>query len=393
MISSTQLKVPRCQDLDNKINSQNCASSVAIGSWSGGRFMHYGQALDDEEYYALFQCAWNAGIRTFITADVYGKGRADILLGNALKGIPRESYKLISMIGHDFYNGSRSGNRGYPRFTDPQLRKEGNYYNYLEMAVSQSLKRLKTNYFDAIFLHNPDEIGYTNYSIWNSLYRFKKEGVTEKIGVAPGPANGFVIDLIHLFRNYGSLIDYCMAILNPLEPWPGKFILDECEKQQIRVVTRVADYGGVLFGHMRDDHYFADGDHRAYRAEGWVAGANEKIQKFSSIAERHNMSVMQLATSWALSQKAVGIVTPTFVKEQGEQIDDVFSRVRDVANTPLLQLSLAECAEIECIGDNTGCMPMKGASKRYKNERRPDEWEMRPELQMIAMEIGWNMNW
>jgi aryl-alcohol dehydrogenase-like predicted oxidoreductase len=95
-------------------------TTTAIGTWSGGRFMHFGEPLDDERLTALLRPG--GGIDTVITADVYGAGEADRALGEALTGINRESYCLIGAIGHDFYEGERDGAKGFPRFTDPGLR-------------------------------------------------------------------------------------------------------------------------------------------------------------------------------------------------------------------------------------------------------------------------------
>jgi aryl-alcohol dehydrogenase-like predicted oxidoreductase len=97
-------------------------------------------------------------VRTFVTADVYGVGRADALLGEALKGIPREEYCLVGIVGHDIYEGIRQGSKGYPRFTDPSLRGPEKYYDYLKMATEKSLERCQTSKFDLLMLHNPDSI-------------------------------------------------------------------------------------------------------------------------------------------------------------------------------------------------------------------------------------------
>ena len=53
---------------------------TAFGTWSGGRFMHFGEMLDDERFIALIRLAYDSGIRTFVTSDVYGNGRADEML-------------------------------------------------------------------------------------------------------------------------------------------------------------------------------------------------------------------------------------------------------------------------------------------------------------------------
>ena len=53
---------------------------TAFGTWSGGRFMHFGEAISDDRFLELIQLAYSSGIRTFITSDVYGVGRADQML-------------------------------------------------------------------------------------------------------------------------------------------------------------------------------------------------------------------------------------------------------------------------------------------------------------------------
>ena len=130
---------------------------VAVGTWSGGRFMHFGEALPDERLEALLRPG--DGIRTLITADAYGAGEADSLLGRALSGVPRSDFSLVGAVGHDFYEGERDGPRGFPRFTDPRLRGPAGYRDYLRMATERSLERCGVDSFDLLLLHNPDRRG------------------------------------------------------------------------------------------------------------------------------------------------------------------------------------------------------------------------------------------
>ncbi|HEY2217088.1 MAG TPA: aldo/keto reductase, partial [Solirubrobacteraceae bacterium] len=135
-------------------------SASAIGTWSGGRFMHFGEPLADDRLLALLRPG--DGIDTVISADAYGAGEADSLLGRALAGCRREDYCLIGAIGHDFYEGEREGAKGFPRFTDRRLRDESGYADYIRMAAERSLQRLGAEAFDLLLLHNPDRTGYTS---------------------------------------------------------------------------------------------------------------------------------------------------------------------------------------------------------------------------------------
>ena len=157
-------------------------TTTAYGTWSAGRFMHFGETLSEERFLSCIGTAWDAGIRTFVTADVYGNGKADELLGQALAAYPREEYSLVGMLGHDFYEGQRQGARGYPRFTDPELHQPGHYRDYLRKACEKSLERCRTDRFDLLMLHNPDETGYTSTAVWDGLRALKSEGLAVRLG-------------------------------------------------------------------------------------------------------------------------------------------------------------------------------------------------------------------
>ena len=85
-------------------------------------------------------CAPTSGIPTVLTADAYGAGEADRLLGRALEGLDRDAYCLVGAVGHDFYDGEREGAKGFPRFTDPRLRGPDGYAAYLRTATERSLR-------------------------------------------------------------------------------------------------------------------------------------------------------------------------------------------------------------------------------------------------------------
>ena len=221
---------------------------TAYGTWNGGRFMHFGEPLSDERFISVLQHAYQSGIRTFMTSDVYGNGAADEMLGRALSGLPRDSYSLVGLIGHDFYKGERVGSKGFPRFTDPLLRQPNDYADYIEMATEQELKRCGVDHFDCLMLHNPDFTGFSSDAVWKGMDRVKEQKLTHRLGVAPGPANGFSLDLLLCFERFGPLLDWAMVILNPLEPWPGNLCLQGAIQQNIKLITRVVDHGGLFHG-------------------------------------------------------------------------------------------------------------------------------------------------
>ena len=99
------------------------------------------------------------------------------------------------------------------------------------MATERSLERFGIEAFDLLLLHNPDRTGYTNEAVWDGWRRCARRASRALLGVAPGPANGFTLDLIACFERFGELIDWAMVILNPLEPWPGELVLPAAARQ------------------------------------------------------------------------------------------------------------------------------------------------------------------
>jgi aryl-alcohol dehydrogenase-like predicted oxidoreductase len=356
---------------------------LALGTWSGGRFMHFGEPLGDERLAALLRP--DDAISTVITADAYGGGQADELLGRALQGLPREGYRLVGAIGHDFYEGEREGAKGYPRFTDPRLRGPEGYADYVRMAAERSLERLGASAFDLLLLHNPDRTGYTSPVVWEALRTLRDEGLTARLGVAPGPANGFTLDVIDCFERFGEVIDWAMVILNPLEPWPGELVLPAAREHGVKLITRVVDYGGLFWDDVRPGHAFAARDHRGFRPAGWVEAGRERLERLLPIADRHGLTPMQLACQWNLAHEPVACVVPTLIQEPGDGAKPIEDKREELAAVPAsVVLDAGEVAEIRAIGDNTGCMALKGASPQFAGEPQPDRWPLDGDLQELA---------
>jgi aryl-alcohol dehydrogenase-like predicted oxidoreductase len=337
--------------------------------------MRFGEEIEEERLEALLRP--DEGISTVLTADVYGEGAADELLGRALAGVPRDSHSLVGAVGHDFYEGQRAGPKGFPRFTDPSLRGPDSFGDYLRMATERSLERLGASAFDLLLLHNPDRTGYESEAVWDAMAALRDRGLADAIGVAPGPANGFTLDLINCLERFGDRIDWAMIILNPLEPWPGELCLDAAARNDVRVITRVVDYGGLFWGDLTPSTPLGERDHRAFRPQGWIEAGVEKLDALAPIAERRDLTPLQLACAWNLAHEAVECVVPTLIQEAGATARPIEGKRAELAALPEhAQLADEEVAEIRAIGDNTGCMTLKGASPEHEGAERPDRWEL-----------------
>jgi aryl-alcohol dehydrogenase-like predicted oxidoreductase len=362
---------------------------TAIGTWSGGRFLHFGEAIEEDRLAALVRPG--GGVDTVLSADAYGQGEADELLGRALEGVPRDEYSLVGAVGHDFYEGERDGPRGYPRFTDPSLRGPDEYADYLRMAAERSLARLGQDRFDVLLLHNPDRTGYESEAVWDGMAALREAGLTGQIGVAPGPANGFTLDLIRCLERFGDRIDWAMLILNPLEPWPGELPLPSAAREQVSVITRVVDYGGLFWDDLVPGAELERSDHRSFRPDGWIERGRERLERLRPLAEVSGLTPMQLACQWNLAHEAVECVVPTLIQEVGDGARPIEQKRSELAALPAEQrLDHAQVAEIREIGDNAGSMVLKGASPEHEGEEKPDRWGLEPDL--VAAGERWGID-
>ncbi len=357
--------------------------------------MHFGEPLEDARLLALLRPG--EGIDTVITADVYGAGEADLMLARALAGVPRESYCLVGAVGHDFYTGRREGAKGYPRFTDPQLRGPEEYAQYIRTATERSLDRCGVEHFDLLLLHNPDRIGYSSSAVWEGMQAVREAGLTRLLGIAPGPANGFTLDLLDCMVRFGTQIDWAMIILGPLEPWPGELVLPAAAAHAVQVITRVVDYGGLFHDDVLAGHSFADTDHRKFRPDGWVQEGREKLERMRPLAERRGLTMLQLACAWNLAQPQVRCVAPTLIQERGASARAIEEKRSELAALAALAperadergwLSTEELREIREIGENAGCMALKGASLEHEGPARADRWGLDDELAAVAERWG-----
>ena len=161
-----------------------------------------------------------------ITADVYGAGDADrAARARARRRSARAATASWARSATTSTRASATAPKGFPRFTDPRCAGPSATASYLRMATERSLERCGVERFDVLLLHNPDRIGYTSEAVWEGMAALRERASTRMLGVAPGPANGFTLDVIGCLERFGELIDWAMIILNPLEPWPGELVL------------------------------------------------------------------------------------------------------------------------------------------------------------------------
>jgi hypothetical protein len=103
------------------------------------------------------------------------------------------------------------------------------------------------------------------------------------------------------------------------------------------------------------------------------------------VAERHGLTMLQLACQWNMAHEPVRCVAPTLIQEPGDGARTIEEKRAELAAVPAeVVLSDEDVAEIRAIGDNTGCMALKGASPQFSGEPQPDRWPLDGSLAELA---------
>jgi len=148
------------------------------------------------------------------------------------------------------------------------------------------------------------------------------------------------------------------------------------------------DHGGIFHDDVKPGHVFGTRDHRTFRPAGWVEAGVRKLDAMRPIAEKHGLTMLQLASIWNLSQSPVKSVIPTLTQEvpqtNGVTVKTMAQKIEELATLPDIKLSADEVAEIAAIGQNKGCMDLKGGTPDHTGDPLPDRWSLTPDLLDVA---------
>lgn len=260
---------------------------IGFGGWPiSGR--SYGPVRDEDSLDAL-EAAWDSGVRFFDTADVYGEGHGEVLLGSFLKKKPRDGIVIATKGGWDFYQGGHK-----KKFTRDHLR----------FACEKSLQRLSVGTIDLYQLHNPSLKALREEGVLDILESFQKEGKIRFIGVSVHTEKEALAALedprIHTIQAAFNLLDQRMA---------GK-VFCEAQKKGVGVVIREPLASGILGGHYLPSHEFPKDDHR----RRWVPEKRksdwQKVECFKGFLEGKKITLARAALEFTLAFDAVSVVIP-----------------------------------------------------------------------------------
>ena len=306
-------------------------SEVGFGTWTLAS--DWWGHVDDKQ--GMLHAAFDAGITFIDTAPVYGNdGVGETMLAELLAS-HRDEIVLTTKFGYDI-----DAARQFPGQSErPQdWRPES-----LRTQLEDSLRRLGTEHIDLYQLHNARIEPILDDDLWAELESLRTEGKVRELGVALGPAIGWVEEGLQSVRQ--RPIVSLQTVFNIIEQEPGLTFAKASRVGEgaIGMIARVPHASDVLTGKVTPDTVFPKEDHRSHRNRDNMLDNFEKAETLTFLWEDSDRTIGQAAIAGILANPAFTTVLPTCVTpeeineyaagsdfplsaEEIARVDDLFSR-------------------------------------------------------------------
>ncbi|WP_106768708.1 aldo/keto reductase family protein [Paenibacillus faecalis] len=297
-------------------------SEISLGSW-----LTYGGYVERENAVQAIKTAYDLGINFFDTANVYENGAAEVLVGEALKAYPRESYVLATKAFWPMGDGPND--RGLSR-------------KHIMEQAHASLKRLGHDYVDIFYCHRHDPETPLEETL-RALDDLVRQGKVLYVGVSEWKASQIAEAMRVADRYLLDRIVVNQPIYNMFERYIEEEVMPLSESLGVGQVVFSPLAQGLLTGKYLSASDIPEGS-RAAKLEWMRKGITEekiaKVKELAVIAEELDMTVGNLALAWILSHSnvasaLVGASRPEQVIENAKAAgvklsEDILNRVEEV---------------------------------------------------------------
>ncbi len=284
-------------------------SEIGFGTWAiggaasvGGIAIGWGDS-DDETSMAAIHTAMDAGINFFDTADFYGLGHSESLLGNSIGN--RKDILIASKVGQ------KVGVDGKIAIDYSKA--------YIIKACEQSLQRLKRDYIDFHQLHVARIMHLENGECIEAMQHLQQQGKIRYWGISlltfnPSPEAEFFFN-----NDLGEGFQLVFNLINQ-KALP---ILQKANQAGMGVIARMPLQFGLLSGNIQSETFFSADDHRSYRLVPNIIEPVIKIlqEKVWSLCNKYQTTESGLALSFILSYQEVSTVIPGIRKPQQVELN------------------------------------------------------------------------
>lgn len=276
-------------------HSEVMVSEVGLGCWQLGG-TDWGN-MDEEAAFAILSAAVEAGVNFFDTADVYGGGRSETLIGRFLKGQSTRPF-VATKLG-------RTGNLFPDKYTEAGLRS----------AVEASLGRLGMEVLDLVQLHCVPMETLRQGDVFDWLRKFQREGKIKQFGASVESMDEALLCLEQ--EGLASL----QIIFNLFRQKPIEALFPQAKTKGVAIIVRLPLASGLLSGKLTAQTRFPENDHRNYNRDGQAFNVGETFaglpyEKGVELADKLKLllpewlTLAQMAQRWILDYDAVTVLIP-----------------------------------------------------------------------------------
>ncbi|MBE0651898.1 MAG: aldo/keto reductase [Bacteroidales bacterium] len=277
-------------------------SVVTFGAWAAGGWMWGG--TERKGAVEAMKASYDLGVTSIDTAPVYGQGTSEEIVGEAIKGIPRDKIQILTKYGMRW--DLTQGEFGFKSKNNDG--KDIDIYKYAakESIIKEcedSLRRLGTDYIDLYQIHWPDSTTPIQETM-EAVDQLIRQGKVRYAGVC-----NYNAEQMKEAEKYITLasnqVPYSM-VKRDIE----KDVVPYCLENDKAILAYSPLERGLLTGKMKPGHKFAEGDHRAgiyfYKDEN-LARTNAFLEKIKPIADAKGLTLGQLVILWTLEQPGMTI--------------------------------------------------------------------------------------
>lgn len=277
-------------------------SEITFGAWAAGGWMWGGN--DRRDAIEAIKAGYDLGVTSIDTAPAYGQGLSEEIVGEAIKGMPRDKIQILTKYGlrwdlakGEFHFKSKD-NDG----------KDIDIYKYsgkesIVYECEQSLKRLGTDYIDLYQIHWADSTTPISETM-EAVSKLIGQGKVRYAGVCNYSA-AQMAEAEKTISLASNQVPYSM-VKRDIE----KEVVPYCIKNNKSILAYSPLERGLLTGKLKPGHSFSEGDHRAglyfFKDEN-IKRTNEFLKHLNGLAESKKATISQVVLRWTLSQPGITI--------------------------------------------------------------------------------------
>ena len=272
-------------------------SEIGFGAWGIGGPSMAGDVpigwgnVNDETSIAALKKAFELGINFYDTANFYGLGHSEELIGKVFEG--NKDVVIATKVGHRLND-------------DGSIRLDYSKKHILE-ECENSLKRLRRETIDYYQLHSAKMIHLEQGECIEAMQHLKSEGKIKYWGLS---LNTFYPEEEAEFLMKENLADGFQIVFNIINQ-KGFKVIDEANSKGYGIIARMPLQFGLLTGKFNKDTTFEKNDHRAFRLTPEILSeATNNLEEVWPVAEKHGISKTSLSLSFILNFSQISTVIP-----------------------------------------------------------------------------------